>query len=153
MAKHSRADRAAGRFDAFRFAHDRDSLGGTVDVAALPRLGDLWIEGPAPVAWRIVGTTDAMGRPALAIELDGEVPLECQRCLNPVAWPVHHRAELVLARDEAELARLDADSDSEVLLAATPLDPATLVEDELVLALPYAPRHADGKCVAPKDDE
>jgi uncharacterized protein len=153
MAKHSPADRAAGRFDAFRFARDRESLGGTVDVASLPRLDDVLIEGPALVAWRIVGTADAMGRPALAIELDGEVPLECQRCLNAVAWPVHHRTEVVLARDEAELARLDADSDSEVLLAATPLDPATLVEDELVLALPYAPRHADGKCVAPKNDE
>jgi len=32
------------------------------------------------------------------------------------------------------------------VLAAAPLDPAQLVEDELVLALPYAPRHEN--CVA-----
>ncbi len=61
--------------------------------------------GASEVAWRITGTTDALGRPALEIRLDGSVPLECQRCLQPFAWPVAQCTMLLLARDERELAR------------------------------------------------
>jgi len=35
------------------------------------------------------------------------------------------------------------------VLAAGPLDPIELVEDELLLSLPYAPTHAEGECMAP----
>jgi uncharacterized protein len=50
---------------------------------------------------------------------------------------------------EAEGDALDAGSDEEVLVAAEPLDALALVEDELLLSLPYAPTHADGECAAP----
>jgi uncharacterized protein len=152
MAERAPAERLRGRFDGFRLARDRDSLTGTVDAAELPRIRDRVLDGPAPVAWRIDGSADSQGRPALTVALDGEIQLECQRCLQALAWPVHQRTALVLARDESDMARLDADSDDEVVLAATPLDPAQLVEDELVLALPYAPRHADGACAPPQGD-
>jgi len=36
-----------------------------------------------------------------------------------------------------------------VVLAKSPLDPVTLVEDELTLTLPFAPRHADDGCALP----
>ena len=73
--------------------------------------------------------------------LHGSVPLECQRCLQPFAWPVEQRTTLLLARDERELAVLDADDDTlEVILADAPQDALTLIEDEVLLALPFAPR-------------
>ena len=55
--------------------------------------------------------------------------------------------ELLLAGNEREFATLDADSEAEAILADGPLDPAVLVEDELVLTLPFAPRH-EGACPA-----
>jgi DUF177 domain-containing protein len=143
------AKRPAGRFDAFRLARERGVLEGSVDAAHLPRLNDRMAEGPSSIAWRIDGTADASGRPALTIDLTGEVSLECQRCLGRLAWPVSQQTELLLAHDDAELARLDTDSEAEVVLAQAPLDPLTLVEDELVLALPFAPRHPEGECQAP----
>jgi len=152
MTKRPSSDGTHGRFDAFRLARGRGSLDGIVDAATLPRVADTVLEGPAPIAWRIEGTQDAFGRPALTVALDGDIALECQRCLQAQTWPVHTRTVLVLARDDADLVRLDADSDDEVVLAAAPLDPAQLVEDELVLALPYAPRHADGECAPPPDE-
>ena len=47
--------------------------------------------------------------------------------------------------DERELAALDVASDDEVILADGPLDVEELVEDELVLTLPFAPAH-EGPC-------
>ncbi|MGA8031341.1 MAG: DUF177 domain-containing protein [Casimicrobiaceae bacterium] len=119
----------------------------------MPRVADVLAEGPASIEWRIAGVADAMGRPALDVGLSGTVTLNCQRCLADFEWPIEQRTELLLARTEDELAALDAESGSEVVLAGSPIDPLGLVEDELVLALPFAPRHPDGACAAPADSE
>ena len=74
------------------------------------------------------------------------MPLTCQRCLEDFEWPIDQRTEVLLARDERELAVLDADNSAEVVLAGMPVEPLTLVEDELVLALPFAPRHPGDTC-------
>jgi uncharacterized protein len=143
MASHKAS---AQRFDAMRLARERDVVEGSVDPHRLSRVADVLSGGPASVAWRIEGTTDPSGRPALRIVLTGSVMLECQRCLDDFAWPVEVATEVLLARNEAELAALDADSSLEVVLADGQLDPLALVEDELVLALPFAPRHPDDAC-------
>lgn len=140
----------AGTFDAFRLARERETLRGQFDAAASERLYDWLQDGDAPIAWSIAGTTDALGRLAIAIELEGSVPLECQRCLAPMTWAVRQRTVALLATSDAEGDTLDADSDEEVLVAAAPLDALALVEDELLLSLPYAPTHADGECAAPE---
>jgi uncharacterized protein len=141
--------RAQRRFDAFRLARERGSLAGSVDATTLPRLADRVIGSRAPIDWRIEGTVDAMERLALTVELEGTVTLECQRCLAPLELTISQRTQLLLAHDEAETARLDAETDAEVLLAATTIDSQTLIEDELVLALPYVARHPDGSCKPP----
>ena len=142
----SRNKRSPGRFDASRLARERGAIEGSVDAHELPRVADLLSDGPASIEWRIEGTADPSDRPALRITLKGAVTLVCQRCLADFEWPIDQSTEVLLARDEAELAAFDADSSLEVVLAAGAIDPLTLVEDELVLALPFAPRHPDGDC-------
>jgi uncharacterized protein len=134
-------------FDALRLAASRGSIEGTLDACSLPRLADLMLDevDTAPIAFRIEGGTDAERRGALTVAIDGVLPLTCQRCLGRLDWPVAQRTELLLARDAAELARLDAETEAEVILADAPLEPAALVEDELLLTVPYAPRH-EGNC-------
>jgi Predicted metal-binding, possibly nucleic acid-binding protein len=140
---------AHGRFDAFELAAAGTDLAGQVDARSLPRAADQLAEGAdaAPIAWRISGGRDGTGRPLLTVRLDGAVPLVCQRCLQPFDAAVAQRTDLLLARDEAELARLDAE-ETEVVLANTTLDPRNLVEDELLLSLPLSPRHDEDACAA-----
>jgi uncharacterized protein len=142
----SRGKGLQGRFDAPRLAREHGVLDGRVDAHELPRVADLLSEGAASLAWRIEGGADPSGRPALRIVLKGSVTLVCQRCLADLEWPIDQASDVLLARDEPELAALDADSSLEVVLAQGPTDPLMLVEDELVLALPFAPRHPDGEC-------
>ena len=131
----------AGTFDAYRLARDRAVLSGSLDVEASERLEDRTAPGPGTVAWRIEGTSDELGRPAIAIDIEGAVPVTCQRCLSDFALPVERRTVAVLARSEKEADELDASSDHEVVVADRPLDAVELVEDELLLTLPYAPVH------------
>ena len=131
--------RRDGSFDAFEMASRGLELSGSVEATELSRVADELADGPATVTWQITGTTDPLGRPALVVNLDGAVTLECQRCLRDFAWPVAQRTLLLLARDEREQARLDEDDEHEVVVGAAPLDPRVLVEDELLLTLPFAP--------------
>ena len=140
---------AHGRFDAFELSAAGAELSGDIDARSLRRAADLLAVGgdAAPIAWHISGGHDALGRPTLTVRLDGAVPLVCQRCLQAFVAPVGQQTDLLLARDEAELARLDVE-EAEVVLANTTLDPVSLVEDELLLSLPLSPRHGEDECPA-----
>ena len=146
--RQSKAERRDGSFDAYDLVRRRASVAGKFDVASLPRAADQLAPdgGSVEVAWRISGVVDPSGRPALEVRVDGTVPLVCQRCLQPFAWRVAQQTTVLLARDERELATLDADDEHEVVLAAARLDAATLAEDELLLTLPFAPRCERVEC-------
>ena len=132
------------RFDAFKLAARSGELAGTIDPARLPRLGERVAEAGGSIAWRIRGGEDGQGRPALTVTVAGEVPVTCQRCLGTMRQPVVQETQLLLARDEAEMVRLDEASECEVVDASAPVDALGLVEDELLLSLPFAPRHEPG---------
>ncbi len=144
-------NRAPTRFDALKLAAHGERIGGEVDATRLPRLADRVVKpsvaDEARIRWTIDGSRDAQGRARLTVDLDGVLFTVCQRCLRPLAVPIVQQTELLLARDEAELARLDAE-EQEVVLAAAPLDALMLVEDELLLSLPFAPCHAKDECAA-----
>ena len=144
----TRDENAGPKLDAFRLARDRGVLEGSVDAHTFSRVADVLGEGPATVGWRIEGSADAQGRATLDIDVRGTVSLTCQRCLADFDWPIEQHTEVLLAHDERELAALDAQSSAEVVLAERPLQALTLVEDELLLALPFAPRHPDEACRA-----
>jgi uncharacterized protein len=132
------------RFDAFKLAARGAELAGSVDPASLPRVGERVAEAGGRLDWRIRGGEDGQGRPALTVMLEGEVPLACQRCLGTMRQGVAQQTTLLLARDDAELVRLDEASEYEVVLAGAPIEALGLVEDELLLSLPFAPRHEEG---------
>ena len=147
--RQGKAERRDGSFDAYDLVRRRASVAGKFDVASLPRAANQLAPegGPAEVTWRISGIVDPSGRPELEVRVDGTVPLLCQRCLQPFAWHVAQRTSLLLARDERELEMLDAEDEHEVILAAAPLDAATVAEDELLLTLPFVPRCERVECV------
>ena len=146
--RQGKAERRDGSFDAWDLVRRRASFSGKFDVASLPRIGDqLAAEGgAAEVAWRITGIVDSSGRPALEVRVEGNVPLVCQRCLEPFAWHVAQQTTVLLARDEREIETLDAEDEHEVILASAPIDAATLAEDELLLTLPFVARCERVEC-------
>jgi len=147
--RQGKAERRDGSFDAYDLVRRRASFAGKFDAASLPRAADQVAPegGPAEVSWRISGIVDPSGRPALEVRVEGSVPLVCQRCLQPFGWRVAQQTTVLLARDERELEMLDAEDEHEVILAAAPIDAATLAEDELLLTLPFVPRCERAECV------
>jgi uncharacterized protein len=140
------------RLDMRAFATESAALEGRVPLARLPRIADaMAADAPSSpesdVAWRARGESrpvrGAAPEPWLHLVAQARVPLQCQRCLQPVriALEVDRWFRFVVGEDAA--ARIDADSDDDVLALPKALDLIALVEDELLLALPLVPRHED----------
>ncbi len=77
----------------------------------------------------------------LHVEAETRVTLECQRCLRPVDVELKVNRSFLFVSGEDAAARLDTDSEDDVLALTRALDLRELIEDELLLALPIVPRH------------
>ena len=130
--------------DSLEFARLGKTLGGEVAVGELPRLADLLFSDIGSVRYSIRGS-QLGDRAYLLLELSGSCHLRCQRCLNDLPYPVEISSRLQLLEDE-DLMQDDATDDSDGIEASKELDVLDLVEDELLLSLPYAPRHEAGVC-------
>lgn len=130
--------------DPRRFCAGRQSWETRSDVSAFPRLGHEFTQGE--LFCRVVGETDGRGAISLRLFIEGTLELTCQRCLGPLQHVVHVEHDLLLARDATELERLDAEPEVDAILVEDKLDLLALVEDEVLLSLPLAARHAEGEC-------
>lgn len=128
--------------DGFEFAAAGAKQQGVWAVGDFPRLRDMLAIDAGEIRYAIEGVHDAHGRPALRVKVRGALRLRCQRCLEPMAFDVDSDEILVLAATQAEIDAEPVDADApDRLLAAPEVSVRDLLEDELILAIPYAPRH------------
>ena len=127
-----------GLIDGLQFARGAGTLEGTLDLSALPRLAGMGC-ATADLSFELHGITDADGRYWLLVSADGTLTLECQRCLGPLAFPLALRGKLLLTASEREIEAADDEIDR--VLAGNAMDVCQIVEDEVLLALPLAPKH------------
>lgn len=83
---------------------------------------------------------------SMQLSISGEVELTCQRCMGGMPHTVGIERVLYLARNEAELVRLDEQPDSDAILVDETMSLVDLIEDEVLLSLPLATMHAENEC-------
>jgi uncharacterized protein len=130
------------QIDGFAFADTGKSLRGRWPVAHFPRLQDLVNSSEGDLEYEIAGTKDGFGRPALALSVSGELQLTCQRCLKPLSFPLGVESMLVLASSEEEIETQPVEPEGpDRVVGSREMPVGTLLEDEILLAIPFAPRH------------
>jgi uncharacterized protein len=133
--------------DAGRFAREHWRASGVVALAQLPRLHDILFDREGAVSYAVEGYMSAEGRPALRISLTAELALRCQRCLERLPLRLDVQRDLVLVPEASELDALeDEDDDTDAIPGVGPLDLHDLLEQEIVLSAPMAPRHPGDAC-------
>ena len=130
--------------DGFEFATAGATQEGKLPLAGFPRLKDVLVSDAGEVAYVLEGVRDGRGRPSLRLSVAGTLPLRCQRCLGTLACEIRAEQILVLASSQEEIDAEPATVDQpDRVVAGKEMPVRDLVEDELILALPYAPRHED----------
>lgn len=144
--------------DLFAFCRKGGNVAGEVPVRDLPRiLAETAANAPASAAEEVFQYSLAgfvreeavePGAPVsqrlfVDVTVNGRVWLDCQRCLGVFAEPIatKMRFEVVASEAAAEEASMD-DDELDVIVGSKKFPVLELIEDEVLLALPTAPKHA-----------
>ena len=129
------------RVKASAAAANGSSWRGTLAVSGMRRLAAALTTPEAGLQVVLAARRGAGGVSLVSGEIAGELQLECQTCLRAFGWPLQIKVELRLVASEEEERELlhecepyRVEGDSLLL--------HELVEDEVLLALPIAPKCA-----------
>jgi DUF177 domain-containing protein len=134
--------------DPLAFARDGRCLERGFPLTALPRVAAEALGKGGEFTVRIEGLRDKDGKSYLLLAVDGRVSLACQRCLEPMEWVCRVRSRLMLVPKGQPIPEDELEDDSyDAVEVEDRQDLLILAEDEVLLALPAAPRH--DVCEAP----
>lgn len=126
----------------FRLCDAHARITGRVEGARLGRLREFSVGESSDIDVDLQFSRDAEKRARVTGTVDGSVRLTCERCLGLLDFPVHAEVSLLAIPAGTEVPELADDPDIlEVEDERASL--ATLVEEEILLALPQYPVHDD----------
>jgi uncharacterized protein len=149
---------AGAVIDSLRFAANEDCIAGKLDLSMLPRLADLLVRQVGWLDCELSGYRDTgehAGKFGLRLRVSGRLSLCCQRCLAEVEFECAIDSRLLLMSSgvpETDWPEDELESDDyDAIPASRELSVRALIEEEVLLALPIVPRHAD--CLPPGGGE
>ncbi|MEY3202416.1 MAG: hypothetical protein RIR70_1966 [Pseudomonadota bacterium] len=141
------------------FARRGDVRSGMVALSLLPRLSQAVLGAKGEIAWQasgevaqITGLPEAGRGWFLNLHICAVVTLSCQRCLEAFELPVDISTRILMVPETRPLPDEELEiEDFDAIPVGRELNLAELIEDELLLSLPLAPRHAE--CAPPEPAE
>jgi uncharacterized protein len=127
--------------DVRKLADARATLDLDIPVAELPGLPGELILGRGQVHARVQFGRE-QGFMVAQVALRGQLELICQRCMGPMPLPIETSSPVLLIESEADAEAAPVEWET-YLAAEGRLNLAALAAEELLLALPVVPLHAD----------
>ena len=124
------------------------TLNGSLQLADLERLCDPLSDNVGTVQAKFDFERDEQHVVVIHSELDVEVKMVCQRCLELVALPIQSACDYAVVKEGANTQSVPKGYDV-LELGEDPLDLLALIEEELLLALPIVPAHDPKDCQQP----
>jgi uncharacterized protein len=84
-----------------------------------------------------------LGQAVADLEVSAQPEVVCQRCMLPMRWPVSVNSRIALVSDYDAADRVPEGLEV-FLVEADSVSVRDLVDEEVMLALPHVPRHAEG---------
>ena len=127
------------------FAEKNLEIAGQIEVSSCERLLELLnvsSENIADIRYKLIGTAKKQQLPNLNLSIDAKLPVLCQRCLAPMRLDFALTFDYVISAE----APTEANESDEVdwLEASPTMNVNELIEDELLIAMPIAPKHDNG---------
>ena len=133
--------------NSIEFAKKSLEIRDTIARSDLQRVKDLLTSETEALGWRLAGEVGADKKARLHLSISGIVGVPCARCLESMLITLDIHSEFILVKDESEIPSEEDDvEDHDYIVAEAEMDVLQLVEDEILLALPYAPKHDIKDC-------
>jgi uncharacterized protein len=113
-----------------------------IPLAELPRVSHELIGKDGEASGR-VRFSRHVGQAVADLEVHAAPEVICQRCMQPMRWPVDVKSRIALVSDYDAADRVP-DGMEVFLVEADSVSVRDLVDEEVMLALPHVPRHDEG---------
>ena len=129
------------RFDAIRFCDNGGTWTGEIAPSLLDRVLD-FAEIDSPFTATLRGARNEHSQRAIELTSHGQLTLMCERCARDFLYQIDTYSKLWFATDEAEIDSIEStiSEEDDVVLASEVVSAIQLLEDEVLLAIPYSPR-------------
>lgn len=129
--------------DGPEFARRANRASGQVAVAGLERIAEFLAGSDGVLDCELQGgrSNDGSGHFELVLKVKGVLPLRCQRCLGELRFPLNIDKRLRLVNPGAQWPEEVEDEGFDAIEASREMTVGSLIEDEVLLALPISPRH------------
>src|SRR5881394_1932384 len=114
----------------------------TIPLAELPRVSHELSATDGDATGR-VRFSRQQGLAVADLEVSAQPEVVCQRCMQPMRWPVNLNSRIALVSDYAAADRVPEGLEV-FLVEADSVSVRDLVDEEIMLALPHVPRHEEG---------
>lgn len=129
-----------GFVDPYKMAKKQQALQGTVAVASMLRVTKLLASDDGELAYSLLFDVDADDCCYISGKLEGKLLMNCQRCLQDF-WHEIDCSFKVSPVPNDEAAKELASDYEPVIIEDAKLDPAELLEEELILVMPIVAMH------------
>jgi uncharacterized protein len=137
--------------NSIEFAKKALELHDIIALSQFSRLHDVLVPRDGTLHYRLRGANEN-GRLRLHLSVHGTLQLRCQRCLEPFKFELDVDSSFLVVPDESTISileeNLELGDDEDCLVAETEMRVMDLIEDEILLALPLAPKHPSEICDA-----
>lgn len=134
--------------DALKLCQQRAQVSGAVSLTDLPRVAAQLHEVQGKAHAELAFDIDEQARRVIKGRINASLQLVCQRCLEGIAVTVQPELSLALVWNDEQAGNLPRWLDP-VLMEGSDLDLYSIVEDELLLAMPLVASHDKGVCNPP----
>ena len=135
------------RAEVRKLAAQASHFSARLDVACMPRIAEIVVEQRGVVDVDLNFDLNQQRIPVLSGRAHAAVEVICQRCLAPVAIDVRAEFALGIIWDEKQGQSLDSTLEPLLIEDGALTDLNAVVEDELLLNMPFVSYHAHTDCI------
>ena len=140
--------------DNIDFSRKSREIRDIIRLSDFKRLQDLCLNLEDSVAFVLRGFENKHKEPCLELFIEGKLDLICQRCSEKLEHTIFLKSGFLI-KEETQLTdfQVDDHADYDLIEGSAKMDVLSLIEDEIILSLPVAPKHENDKCYYKKTDE
>ena len=128
--------------DPFRLAKSGLILEGKLSLSSMSRLSGLLQNSDGQVDVKMSFDIDKiLGTPIMVGEFKADLPLLCERCSESMVFEAKVESSLAIINSEKKIDDLAEQYEPWIINSDEPVMLSSIVEDELILAIPLVPKH------------
>jgi uncharacterized protein len=145
-------DRLPKFIDPSLLADKNVSLEGKIPLSSLDRVGELLANNDGDV-----NLTLHFGKEGKLAKIEGHISavlsVKCQRCLEPVEWPIDSEIRLGIVKSYEQASHLPESFEPLLVSDEDKIPLKDIVEDEILILLPDTPKHSENCSIAIPSNE